>query len=83
MMTPARRLFTGSCLAFATLAHAHPGHDGHELTWELRHLAQHPLATIGCAAVLGAMLALALQLVRSRRELRAQSLRGSQLARGK
>lgn len=83
MMTLARRLLTGCCLTFATLAYAHPGHDGHELTWEMRHLAQHPLATIGCAAVFGMMVALAVQLLRSRSALRAQSLRGSQPTRGK
>ncbi|MEO7412745.1 MAG: hypothetical protein ABIZ81_05250 [Opitutaceae bacterium] len=27
---------------------AHPGHDGHELTWDLGHLAAFPLATVGC-----------------------------------
>jgi hypothetical protein len=32
---------------------AHPGHDdGHELVWDFGHLAAHPLATLGCVAVL-------------------------------
>ena len=34
--------------AFPAIAHAHPGHDGHELTWDFGHLAAHPLATLGC-----------------------------------
>lgn len=38
--------------ASAVLAHAHPGHDGDELTWDFGHLAAHPLATAGCALVL-------------------------------
>ena len=41
-------------LALPALAHAHPGHDGHELTWDMfslapKHLAAHPWATAGCA----------------------------------
>jgi hypothetical protein len=83
MMTHVRRLLTGCCLTVATLAHAHPGHDGHELTWEMRHLAQHPFATIGCAAIVGAAVAVAIELVRRRTETRVQSLRGSQPTRGK
>jgi hydrogenase/urease accessory protein HupE len=39
-------------LATASLAQAHPGHDGHELTWDLRHLAAHPGATILCFSVI-------------------------------
>jgi hypothetical protein len=27
-------------------AHAHPGHDGHELTWDFGHLASYPGATL-------------------------------------
>ena len=40
--------------ASAGLAQAHPGHDGHELTWDFSagHLAGHPLATMACALVL-------------------------------
>ena len=38
-------------LASTSLLHAHPGHDGHELTWDFRHLATYPLASIGCVAV--------------------------------
>ena len=36
------------CVAFlvpAALSRAHPGHDGHELTWDFSHLAAHPAAT--------------------------------------
>jgi hypothetical protein len=45
----------GSCLLTLTsLAQAHPGHDdGHELTWDFRHLAAHPGATTICLTLLG------------------------------
>lgn len=39
-------------LLFPTLALAHPGHEGDELTWDYQHLVSHPLATLGCFAVL-------------------------------
>ncbi|MDO8545689.1 MAG: hypothetical protein Q7S40_35040 [Opitutaceae bacterium] len=29
----------------ATLAHAHPGHDGHELTWDFAHPIAHPASS--------------------------------------
>ena len=32
--------------ALPAVAQAHPGHDGHELTWDLGHLAAHPFATL-------------------------------------
>jgi urease accessory protein len=32
-----------AALLFPALAHAHPGHDGHELTWDFRAGAAHPL----------------------------------------
>lgn len=32
-------------------AMAHPGHDGHELTWDFGHLAAHPWVTIGCVLI--------------------------------
>ena len=41
-------------IALPSLAHAHPGHDGHELTWDFSHLAAHPLATLGCFLTIGA-----------------------------
>ena len=40
-------------LLFPTLALAHPGHEGDELTWDYQHLLSHPLATLGCFAVSG------------------------------
>src|SRR4051812_27095642 len=40
-------------LASANLALAHPGHDGdHGLTWDFRHLVEHPAATALSALVL-------------------------------
>ena len=39
-------------LALAPLARAHPGHDGHELTWDFGHLAAHPGATLVCFVVI-------------------------------
>jgi hypothetical protein len=37
------RLLTTSLLALPALVHAHPGHDGHELTWDFHVL----IATAG------------------------------------
>jgi hypothetical protein len=54
-------------ILMVTVANAHPGHDGHELTWDFSHLAQHPLATMGCAAVIGASIGLVLFALRQRR----------------
>ncbi len=41
--------------ATASLAQAHPGHDGHDFTWDFSHFAAHPDATILCIGVLGAL----------------------------
>jgi hydrogenase/urease accessory protein HupE len=41
-------------LVSPALALAHPGHEGHELTWDLNHLAAHPLATLYCLAIVAA-----------------------------
>jgi hypothetical protein len=49
--TPRRILVPALALATTTLQ-AHPGHDGHELTWDLDHLAAHPAATLLCFAVM-------------------------------
>lgn len=55
MSSPFRHVLTLSAVFLAaSVAHAHPGHDGHELTWDFRHLAAHPLATLGCIAILAA-----------------------------
>ncbi len=61
-----RRLvqIAGLLLLFPALVQAHPGHDGHELTWDFHHLAVHPLATLGCLAVLGAGAWVARQIAR-------------------
>src|SRR5687768_9405564 len=68
-----RLMKTSSCRAWmlstafvvlALVAHAHPGHDGHDLTWDFGHLAQHPFATMGGAAVVGAGLCVVIQLLR-------------------
>ncbi len=40
-------------LASAALARAHPGHDGHDFTWDFGHLGAYPDATILCLGVLG------------------------------
>ncbi|MEO6003467.1 MAG: hypothetical protein ABIZ04_01895 [Opitutus sp.] len=40
-------------VALPSLAHAHPGHDDHDITWDFTHLISHPFATLGCLAVLG------------------------------
>jgi hypothetical protein len=36
-----------------TLAQAHPGHDGGEVTWDFTHLAAHPFATMGWLVAIG------------------------------
>jgi hypothetical protein len=43
---------TSLLVLFPAVAQAHPGHEGHELTWDYQHLAAHPLATLECFAVL-------------------------------
>ena len=53
--------------ALPVLARAHPGHDGHELTWDYSHLAAHPLATLGCFGVFALAGWSLWKLVRSRR----------------
>ena len=69
-------LLSVACLAFATVASAHPGHDGHEVTWDFEHLAAHPVATLGCAVVVG-VAAWVLVSVLGARQTRLQSLRKS------
>jgi hypothetical protein len=85
MKTSARRLalLATTFPALASLARAHPGHDGgHELTWDFSHLAAHPAATALWALVLaaatwgGARLAVALA-------ERVQSFRKSAASPGK
>ncbi len=51
-----RRLvqITSLILLSPALAMAHPGHEGHELTWDLNHLAAHPLATLLDCSVIAA-----------------------------
>lgn len=82
-----RRFLLGfsALLASAALLRAHPGHDdGHELTWDLGHLAAHPLATAGCVALLAAGAWVGIQLLRrDAQPVRVQSLRASQPSRGK
>lgn len=75
--------FSAVFVALAGWLHAHPGHEGHDLTWDFAHLANHPLATFGCLAVLGAGVTLVVQSVRRRRLAPVQSLRASQASRGK
>ncbi len=57
-MKPAPRLSTllaAAALVAPLTALAHPGHEGdHDFTWELSHLAAHPIATFLCLAVLAA-----------------------------
>lgn len=80
-----RRAFIPSAVFVysAALAHAHPGHDGHELTWDLSHLADYPLATIACFAFVSVASWIGWRLLRRDATLRVQSLRGSQPNRGK
>lgn len=70
-------------MAAAGAVHAHPGHDGHELTWDLSHLADHPLATICSFAVVIAIGWSGWLLLRRGATQRVQSLRASHASRGK
>ncbi len=82
MKTPARLLLSPVplLLAAAPSLWAHPGHDDdHGHTWELRHLAAHPLATAAWGLIALAAAGLAIWL----RRRRAQSLRTSPPSRGK
>jgi hypothetical protein len=72
-------IFIGS----GVVAFAHPGHDGHELTWDFSHLADYPAATIGCVGLLIGTSWAAWLLLRRAATQRFYSLRGSQPSRGK
>ena len=70
----ALRLVIGALVSgtvMPAVVHAHPGHDGHELTWDFGHLAAHPGATIFWVAVAGVTLWSAVRIVRTRAETRA------------
>jgi hypothetical protein len=61
-----------SLLVFAPLASAHPGHGDHDLTWDLDHLVEHPVATIVWLGIFaGATWAVA-RLVRANRAARTR-----------
>ncbi len=63
---------------------AHPGHDdGHEVTWELGHLAEHPVATAVWLLIFAVVSLSARHVLRRAFAPRAQSFRGSQAIRGK
>ena len=47
-------LIATALVALPSFAHAHPGHDDHDITWDFSHLVAHPLATLGCLGVLAA-----------------------------
>lgn len=46
------RILALAVFTLPVLAHAHPGHEGQELTWNFDHLAAHPVATLLCFGVL-------------------------------
>lgn len=69
--------------ASAAVARAHPGHEGHELTWDFQHLVQHPLATGFCLAVVAGMSWVVWKLLRRASAAADHSLRESQASRGK
>lgn len=63
-----RSVLLGAALfsALPLVAHAHPGHDDHELTWDFSHLAAHPFATAAWIAALAGLAWLTASAVRSR-----------------
>lgn len=82
MKTSVRLAF--AVLASAPLLQAHPGHDGdHGLTWDFAHLAEHPLASLGWAAIALTAIGAGWLILRRRAQPRPQSLRGSAASRGK
>ena len=66
-ITPRPLWFALLLSLFASAAQAHPGHDGHELTWDFGHLVAHPVATLLCVAVLVAATWTMTRLTRGRR----------------
>jgi len=65
-MKPTRRLLTALLVSIPALAHAHPGHDGHEFTWDFHG---HGLWDNPLTLIIGGLAAAAL-LVRAGREHR-------------
>ena len=65
--------------ALASVARAHPGHDGHEgggeFTWDFTHLVSHPLATLAFVLLAGGTAVLLLNRLGERRAV--QTLRKS------
>lgn len=72
-----------SALLLSPALSAHPGHDGHDFTWEMRHLAEHPVATLGCFGFLAAAMWIVWKLAQRTRAAADQGLRVSQARRGK
>ncbi|MBL9211056.1 MAG: hypothetical protein JNL92_11350 [Opitutaceae bacterium] len=71
-------------LASLTPLLAHPGHDdGHDVTWELGHLAAHPFATAAWALTFVAVGLAVRHGLRRAAAARTHSFRGSQVRRGK
>lgn len=81
-LAPCRTRLVAVSAVFMTAAdalRAHPGHDGHELTWDFGHLAAHLATTFGWVAIAAAAAWAGWRIAREYR----QSLRGSQVSRGK
>jgi hypothetical protein len=70
MRIPPALRFAASAASFAAvfpaIVHAHPGHDGHDLTWDFGHLASYPLATLGCFLVIAGVAVIAGRALRAR-----------------
>lgn len=68
-LSPRRALVpVAAFVAAASVAQAHPGHDGHDFTWDFGHLAAYPDATILCIGVLGAVAWVVWKIVSARAE---------------
>jgi hypothetical protein len=83
MKTSRRLVLSFAFLASAAEMLAHPGHDGHDLTWDFSHLAAYPMATAGCLAIAAMLGWIGWRMLRRSATERIQSLRGSQPSRGK
>jgi hydrogenase/urease accessory protein HupE len=78
------KLLTRHSLPFAlyltasAVALAHPGHEGHTdggFTWDLSHLAAHPLATLSFAVLAGVAAYAGWHWLRNNRRARAHTRR--------
>jgi hypothetical protein len=67
------RLAPAAVLLAPLVAAAHPGHDDPDITWDLDHLVEHPVATILCFSVVAASAWLAWRLAARRQRTQREN----------